>query len=140
MHALLLILAEVAGWAFIIAGLALAVSTLAANNGPVLAGRPLKGVAVLAPSETSSMRKMHPASEWQRLEDIAERGFSSIARLAELHARAVEAVAAAEIEANALLAEWSSAYGAALDPPPAADIPPTADPEAPATAEQPLAA
>ncbi len=98
------------GWASIVAGLALAAQTLGG------ARRPRPGVAHILrayrPAEWSARLSAHervppmdPASQWQRLTAIVERGFAQTEVIADLHARAAREFEAADDALVRLLAD-----------------------------------
>lgn len=81
-----------------------------------------------------SLRRLDPASEWQILMEISERGLDGIERLGAMQDRAREEVAAADDAMSRVLADCAAAFmpaGAAPDlaPEHTADVqPPTARP------------
>jgi len=103
---------EPAGWALIVAGLALAAWTLLENDrprrGPAL-GRRLPGPWTGRPA------RIDPGSEWQRLAAIVESAIARAETLPSLHARAVAEVEAADDAVSRLLSECATA-AAALPP------------------------
>lgn len=98
---------ELLGSLLIIAGLVLATWTLGEKHVSALAS----GVGRL-PLRLSqaSVNRIDAASQLRRLADIAEGGFVRIQSVADLHARATEAVAAADDAVSRLLADCAVAF------------------------------
>jgi hypothetical protein len=121
---------ELLGWAFIVAGLALA-------GGTLILARPNAGAAHILrayrPAEWSArqstherVRPMDDAKQWERMVAIAEKGFIQVATIAELPARAAVELESVEDGLVQLLAEYKP--GAALplpEPKPLPAPPPT---------------
>ena len=98
---------EPTGWALIIAALGLAVWTLGEKSRPRL--RPARA----RPSrrtDTRHVRRIDADSEWQRLVDIVEHGFTRAEQLVAAQARAVEEIEAADAAMSRLRAECTAAF------------------------------
>jgi hypothetical protein len=98
---------ELTGWSLVLSGLGLAGWTLGTN------GRSRRAPALAQPLRIAGgrpARRLDPASEWQILMDIAERGFVCIERLDELQERARAEIAAADEAVRLLLSECSAAH------------------------------
>jgi hypothetical protein len=98
------------GWAFIVAGLALA-------GGTLILGRPNAGAAHILrayrPAEWSArqctherVRPLDDASQWERLAGIVEKGLLQVETIAELQARASNELEAVDDGLLQLLAEY----------------------------------
>jgi hypothetical protein len=118
MHMLLLNWAELAGSALILGGLTLAAWTLAKKGTPSLAFGHWARLPVPTLAEAESMPRIEAVDEWQRLEEIAERGFSGIARLVDLQEFAAEEIAAADEAMRELLAGYAAAIRPIRSDPP----------------------
>ena len=101
---------DLLGWVLIVAGIALAVQTLAY-------GRPSSGAAHILrayrPAEWSARQSAHgrtrpmdPASQWQRVAAIAESGFAQVESVADLHTRAAQELEAVDDALIQLLADF----------------------------------
>jgi hypothetical protein len=121
---------EPAGWALIVAGLALATWTLGKNSRPRLGPTLGQFLRIREPRDSSSTDL---DTQWQRLADIVESGIARAETLPSLHVRTVEAIEAADHAMARLLAELMPSEAAAL--PPGRELEPT-----PAPAARPLAA
>jgi hypothetical protein len=102
---------DLLGLALIVAGIALAVQTLGI-------GPPKSGAAHILrayrPAEWSARQRAHeltrpmdPTSQWHRLTAIAEKGFTQIELIGDLHARAAEELEAVDEALVRLLAEYT---------------------------------
>lgn len=98
---------ELAGWALILSGLSLATWTLGEKRRPKLA--PTSANRAQRPLRTaghSSVRRIDPIDQWQRLVDIAGGGLPGIESIAASQDRAREEIAAAD----QLLSDCAAAF------------------------------
>jgi hypothetical protein len=104
---------DLLGWASIVAGLAVAVQTLAGARRPrpgiariLRAYRPAEWSARLSAHER--VRPMDPADQLQRLTAIAEKAFTQVEAAADLHARAAQELEAVDDALVRLLADHAA--------------------------------